>query len=374
MTGVHRLRRWLALGAAALSLHLTAPAPVGAQGTGATAPAAAQPAVAQPGGFLPRGLVVPAQSVTEGVAVLRGDVDVFGTVEGDVLAVRGDVVVHPGARVTGDAASVLGTVRVLPGGQVAGSAQSYAQAPPRLLGVGGERETPDSPLRGLTLTLGWLAILLLIGIGVLVSGSTYLDGVAETLQAGVGRSLAAGLAGQLLVLPALVTLIVLLAVTLVGILAIPLGIVAFVLATAGLLTLGFLAVAFVTGRALTGGPGGLRATAARGAALRALTIGLAIYLVLWFATAALQAVPVLALVLRMVALGVTWVAVTAGFGATLLSRAGTRTPGRSAPRKDGRSAVGTIPVEREGIPVWQTPTPIGGIVAARRPTAIPGRD
>jgi hypothetical protein len=370
VTVVHRLRLWLALGAAALSLHLM-PVTAGAQGTGvaATAPAIAQ----QEGRAEARGLVVPAQSVTEGVVVLRGDVDVFGTVQGDVLAVRGDVVVHPGARVIGDAGSVLGTVRVLPGGQVAGTAQSYAQAPPRLLGVGGA-ETPDSPLRGLTLTLGWLAILLLIGIGVLVSGSTYLDGVAETLQAGVGRSLAAGLAGQLLLLPALVTLIVLLAVTIVGILAIPLGIVAFVLATAGLLTLGFLAVAFVTGRAIAGGPAGWRATAARGAALRALTIGLAVYLVLWFATAALQAVPVLALMLRVVALGLTWVAVTAGFGATLLSRAGTRAPGRIAPRPSGRSAVGTMPVEREGVPVWQTPTPIGGIVAARRPTAVPSRE
>ena len=370
MTRVHRLRRWLALGAAALSLHLM-PAPAGAQGAGT---AATVPALVQEGrGVQTRGLVVPAQSVIEEVAVLSGDVDVFGTVQGDVLAVRGDVVVHPGARVIGDAASIFGTVRVLPGGQVAGSTESYAQTPPRLLGAGGA-ETPESPLRSLTLTLGWLAILLLIGIGVLVSGSTYLDGVAETLQAGVGRSLAAGLAGQLVLLPALVTLIVLLAVTIVGILAIPLGIVAFVLAAAGLLTLGFLAVAFVTGRAIAGGPGGWRATAARGAALRALTIGLGIYLVLWFATAALQAVPVLALVLRVVALGVTWVAVTAGFGATLLSRAGTRSPERVAPRSDGRATAGTVPIEREGIPVWQTPTPIGGIVAARRPTAVPGRD
>jgi hypothetical protein len=73
---------------------------------------------------------------------------------------------------------------------------------------------------------------------------------------------------------------------------------------------------------------------------------------------------------RVAALGLTWVAATAGFGSALLSRAGTRT-GR-APKPDaGLRATGTVPVDRGGVPVWQTPTPIGGIVAARRPMPVP---
>jgi hypothetical protein len=322
------------------------------------------------------GLVVPAGTTTgDGLVVLKGDVDVRGTVRGDVVAVQGDVVVHPGGRVTGDAVSVFGDVRVTPGGRVEGDAESFSKEPPGWAQVRpAAAAAPASPWRALTMTLGWLALLLLIGIGVLVSGSTYLDGVADTLQRGVGRSIAAGLVGQLLLLPALVTLVVLLAVTLIGVLAIPLGIVAFVLATAGLVTLGFLAVAFVTGRAVAGAPGDWKATAARGDALRALTVGLVAYLALWFAAAALQTLPVVAFLVRAAALGLTWVAATAGFGAALLSRAGTRAAGAS-PAAARRGATGTVPVERDGVPVWQTPTPIGGIVAARRPTAVPpGRD
>lgn len=360
MTAVRRLRPWLALGAALVLAPLaspTLPAQTPAPGAGGRA---------VEGGAL----VVPAGTTTGGVVVLTGDVEVRGTVQGDVVVVRGDVVVRQGARVTGDAVSILGDVHVAPGAVVQGDAESFSREPAGWPAVReGAATSSGSPWRGLTMTLGWLAILLLIGIGVLVSGSTYLDGVADTLQRGVGRSLAAGLVGQLLLLPALVTLVVLLAVTLVGILAIPLGIVAFVLATAGLVTLGFLAVSFVTGRAIAGAPGDWKATAARGDALRALTVGLLAYMALWLAAAALQGLPMVAFLVRVAALGLTWVAATAGFGAALLSRAGTRT---GAPTdRVGRGAVGTVPVERDGVPVWQTPTPIGGIVAARRPTAVP---
>ncbi|WP_284352406.1 hypothetical protein [Roseisolibacter agri] len=370
---MRRLRTWLALGAAVL-LASVAPPALAAQPSPSAATAPAGEGAVRLGG-----LVVPAGTTTEGIVVLKGNVDVYGTVQGDVVAFNGDVVVHPGGHVTEDAVSVLGDVRVASGGRVLGSAESFSQQPPRWLGVGDASPAGarPSPWRGLTMTLGWLAILLLIGIGVLVSGSTYLDGVAESLQQGVGRALAAGLVGQLLILPALVTIIVLLAVTLLGILAIPLAIVAFVLAVAGLLTLGFLAVAFVTGRAVAGRPGDWRATAARGDALRALTVGLAIYFALWLAAAALQGLPVVALMVRMAAIGLTWVAATAGLGAALLSRAGTRTAGRATPARAaaGRGATGAVPVERDGVPVWQTPTPIGGIVAARRPTPVPpGRE
>lgn len=372
MTAVRRLRTWLALGAAIL-LAPTAPAALAAQPAPTPAPAAAPE-----GGVRLGGLTVPAGTTTRGLVILKGDVDVYGTVQGDVVALSGNVVVHPGAQVTGDAVSVLGAVRVASGGRVLGDAESFSQQPPGWFATGeGAAAGRVSPWRGLTLTLGWLAILLLIGIGVLVSGSTYLDGVAESLQQGLGKALAAGLVGQLLFLPALVTIVVLLAVTIIGILAIPLAVVALVLATAGLLTLGFLAVAFVTGRAISGGSGDWRATAARGDALRALTVGLGVYFALWLVSAALQGLPVVALLVRTAALGLTWVAATAGFGAALLSRAGTHTAGRAGQARPlaGRGATGAVPAEREGVPVWQTPTPIGGIVAARRPTPVPpGRD
>jgi hypothetical protein len=62
---------------------------------------------------------------------------------------------------------------------------------------------------------------------------------------------------------------------------------------------------------------------------------------------------------RIVAVAITWVAASAGLGAALMARGGVRRV---------HVHVGRAPVSPEG---WQTPTPIGGIVAARRPTPTP---
>jgi hypothetical protein len=66
--------------------------------------------------------------------------------------------------------------------------------------------------------------------------------------------------------------------------------------------------------------------------------------------------PLAATVLRAAAIAATWVAVTLGLGATILSRAGTH---RKIPE-------GARPIE---LASWQTPTPLTGVVAARRPIA-----
>jgi hypothetical protein len=372
-------RRWrwwaplLALLALLIAVVALAPAPGQAQ-------AAAAPAVAAT-----QGVVVPAGSRTETIVVGRGPLDVYGTVDGNAIAVD-DIVVHEGARVTGDAISILGTVHA-PAGAVAGRilAMDGTDAPARQR-TATRTATAASPVDQTKVVAGWLIILAIIGIGVLVTASTYLDGVAEALEVSFARALAVGVVGQMLVLPALLALVVALAITIVGALAIPLGIVAYVLAVAGLVTLGFLAVAFVTGRSIVGArvpASRRRAAAARGEALRALLAGLAVYLVVWFAAAALSGLPVVAVVLRTVAIGVTWVAATAGFGAALISRAGTRQPkladepalaARPEPAVGGRREPALAPVgpaERGNVPPWQTPTPITGVVAARRPTPVP---
>jgi hypothetical protein len=175
---------------------------------------------------------------------------------------------------------------------------------------------------------------------------------------------AAGIAGQLALVPGLVILVAALAVTVVGVLAVPLVVVAYVLAGAGLLTLGFLAAAFVLGRWLAGSrtaAGRPRAAADRGASVRALGAGLALFFGLWMPVAFLGAVPAAGLIVRAAAVAFTWLAVTAGFGAALLSRGGR---GVRRPVRGERSAD-----DGRGIPVWQTPTPISGVVAARRPLA-----
>lgn len=77
----------------------------------------------------------------DGKIVRRGDlveqavglgvpVEVWGEVDGDVVAVGADVVVHRGATVRGDAVSLGGEVRVLEGGAVEGSPITLRSPPP----------------------------------------------------------------------------------------------------------------------------------------------------------------------------------------------------------------------------------------------------
>jgi hypothetical protein len=90
--------------------------------------------------------------------------------------------------------------------------------------------------------------------------------------------------------------------------------------------------------------------------LGALALGIAAFFVLWMVAALLTWAPLAATVVRAAALAATWVAMTLGLGAAIQSRAGTHRKVVSAGR----------PVE---LAAWQTPTPVAGVVAARRQTA-----
>ena len=313
--------------------------------------------------------VVPADVSEPGtVAVVQGDLDVFGTVEGSAIAVGGDVVVHPGGHVRGDALAALGRVRA-EGGVVDGEMRTLQGPVGPVAGRAVRAANPISPTAAtylaLKISLGWLVLLCFIGIGILMFAERYLEGVVETVEHAFSRSFWAGVVGQLALLPAFLVMIVALAITLVGILLIPFGVVAFWIAAAGLTTLGFVAVAQVTGQALLRG----RARSAltdRGATLRALVTGIVLYTGLWVVAAAFAWSPLVGGILRGLAFAVCWVAATAGFGAALLSRAGTR-----------REAAPSSPAGRPAPPPpmdWQTPTPIGGVVAARRPTPAPMKE
>ena len=117
-----------------------------------------------------------------------------------------------------------------------------------------------------------------------------------------------------------------LAITVLGVLLIPFAVVAYVIAAAGLVTLGFLAVARLTGGALASDRG---TTSARGVHLKALIIGLAAYLAVWMFAAVFAWNPFIGAICRAVAIAITWGAATVGLGATLASRAGTQRPGVS---------------------------------------------
>lgn len=302
--------------------------------------------------------VAAGQSVPGPLVIAGGQLDIFGLVRGDAIALGGDVVIHPGGHVSGDAVSAGGRVRV-EGGSLDG--ERLVLTPGALSGRATEALAPTGSVKeAMALSLGWLVMMLLIGIGVLVFARPYLDGVVTEIERDFTRSLWVGLAGQLAIVPLLVVLAFALILTVIGILLVPFAVVAFVLAVVGIATLGYLAAAQVFGTALTRSPPGL---SDRGQALRSLVVGVAALLGMWIIAAALGWVPVAGWALRGLAFAVTWVAATAGFGAAILSRAGTRRP----------DDVGSpsAPVEPRLDPMaWQTPTPVTGVAAARRPTPV----
>lgn len=289
------------------------------------------------------------------VAVARGNLDVFGTVNGDVVTLGGDIRVHKGARVTGDAWATAGSV-IIDGGVVEGRKRALPIARPSLPGFSGTRTAPLSTLQSVKLVCAWFALLTLIGIGVMVFAEGNLEGVVVALERGFARSFWLGVAGQVALLPALLVLVVGLAITLLGVLLIPFAIVAYVIAAAGLVTLGFLAVARLTGGAVASDRG---TTSQRGVHLRALIIGLVAYLAIWMLAALFTWNPVISAILRALAIAITWVAATVGLGATLASRAGTQRPGSGS----------TIKATTDEF-AWQTPTPVTGVAAATRKARV----
>jgi hypothetical protein len=287
-------------------------------------------------------------SVDGPIAVAHGTLDVYGTVNGDAVVVDGTIRVHTGARVTGDAWAAGGTV-VIDGGVVEGTKRGIAVARPTL-----PKSVPREPLttwESVKLVIGWFALLAIIGLGVMVFAEGNLDGVVIALERGFARSFWIGLSGQVVMLPALLVLVVGLGITVLGILLIPFAIVSYVIAVAGLVTLGLLAVARLTGGALASDRG---TTSPRGVHLRALILGLGAYLALWMLAAVFTWHPWIGAMLRGVAFSVTWVVTTAGLGAALTSRAGTKRPGV------GQTTGGDDDLS------WQTPTPVSGVAAATR--------
>src|SRR4051812_19671708 len=297
---------------------------------------------------------VPAGTTVHGPVVALGPVVVAGRVEGPAVSLTGDVTVPRGGTVTGDAVAVGG--RVLAEGEVGGEIRAMSSVPNRPAAAAARADL-RSPIErtydAMRLVAGTFGVLLIIAVGVLLFAGRNLDEVVATLELRFGRAFWVGLLGQLLILPALVVLLVALAVSVIGILLIPFAVVAYAIALAGLVTLGFLAIARLVGGAVWHSASD---TTARSRALAALAVGLAIFFALWMVAAALSWAPMAATVVRAAALAASWAAMTLGLGAAILSRAGTHRKVVAATRSHELAS-------------WQTPTPITGVVAARRPAA-----
>jgi hypothetical protein len=259
-------------------------------------------------------LIVAAGTTTSGsVMVIRGNLDVYGNVDGAATAILGDVIVHEGGRVRGGAVALMGHVRN-EGGSILGVIKDVGPTHNRSTVSFGAR--PRTTIRSLVAAVVWLIVLLLLGTFVLFFMRDYFKRTVEVVTGETGRALLTGVLAGLATVPSLAVLCITMAITIIGIFLIPIGVAAFSIAVGGIGILGFLAVAHVVGIALSHKS---QSETPAGEDLQYLFTGILAFSALWIVAAAFTWFPILGSILRVLAFSVTLVAAATGFGAVILS-------------------------------------------------------
>jgi hypothetical protein len=181
---------------------------------------------------------------------------------------------------------------------------------------------------GVISTLLVYAILLGLGFASVFFGRRYLEGVADTARHHTMRSWIVGMAGSFLALPVFILGIIALAISIVGIPLLIAWVPVFPVGVVLAAVFGYLAVAHAAGEAMAERRLEGADWLSRGNSYYYLMTGLALLLVLFLAANVVSmAGPWLGFIrgtLNFIGAVLTWAAFTIGFGAVLLSRAGTR--------------------------------------------------
>ena len=310
--------------------------------------------------------VAATDTIRGNLVVLDGTLRVAGTVLGSAIVLNGAVVIDSSGRVAGDVIAAEHGAAISPAGRIDGELRTLDAVEPAPSSIA--LSAVSDTLTSLKHTAAWFGFIILLAIGVLINAGEAMQRVTGALNAGFGRNVVVGLFAQLALLPILAVICLMLTLTLLGILLVPFAIVAYVIAVLGVVVLGGLGAAQMVGSGLT--PHRPGATE-RGARLQALVAGLLVLSLPWLAAAALASWPVASAALRTLALGLTWVAVTAGLGAALRTRGGTRSHDEPWGIRRPAPSGAPLPVATPK-PEWLTPTPITGVVAVKRPTATTG--
>jgi len=292
--------------------------------------------------------------------VVRGDADIYGTLDGNLAVVEGNAVVHPGAVVTGDVLAVAGQVRDL-GGDIQGAIRTLDAPRHRPERVSGDAS--EAPLsawqragRNGAGVLGVFLTLMLVGTGLVLFARPPLEVVSDTVLHSFSRALLVGLLGQVLILPTFGMLVVGLVLSVAGILLVPFAVIVFALLLVVAILGGFLAIAHAMGETLTRRQLALGRAMTSANSYRYVTVGLSGVMALWLCWVVFDWVPVAGTLIFATAVLVTWLLGTVGFGAALLSRAGFREhfAGRLLPAEALTDEY-----------LWATPQ--FGVPAAKRP-------
>jgi hypothetical protein len=305
------------------------------------------------------------ESLSGHLLVVDGNADVYGTLRGNLVTVKGDVVIHPGGVVAGDILTLGGEVQDR-GGEIGGEVRTLRSAPILSPAAGAESQklTPvQSVLRRLAGVLGVFLTLSVLGFGLVMFGRQNLEVVSDTVSHSFGRAFVTGLLGQILLLPTFGMLVVGLILSVAGILLLPFAIAVFAMLVVVGVVGGYLAVAHAMGETYTRRRMALGVVIGSPNSYRYLLVGLVALASLWAAWALFGWVPVAGSIVWGAAFFISWLLGTAGFGAALLSRAGI---------KENFSGRLFPPEALTDEYLWATPQ--FGVPAGRRPgTRTPSR-
>ena len=280
-----------------------------------------------PGGIARRGDFSIGSSETRSghLLVLDGNADISGHLDGNLVTVRGDVIVHPGAVISGDVLTLGGRVRD-EGGEIGGEVRTLRSSTLLLPAAASPAAAPLSPLQSVLRrsagVLGVFLTLAVLGFGLVLFGRQNLEIVSDTVSHSFGRAFVTGLLGQILLLPTFGMLVVGLVLSVAGILLLPFAVAVFAMLVVVGVVGGFLAVAHAMGETYTRRRMALGAVIGSANSYRYLLVGLLALASLWVAWALFGWVPVAGSIVWGAAFFASWLLGTAGFGAALLSRAG----------------------------------------------------
>jgi hypothetical protein len=316
--------------------------------------------VTVPGGTARQGdyRIGAADAVDGHLLVVQGDADVYGRLNGNLVTVDGDVIVHPGALVSGDILALGGMVHDM-GGEIGGEIRALRTtsiAAPLRPVPAVEPTALETIGRRLAGVIGVFLTLAVLGFGLVMFARPNLEVISDTASFSFGRAFVTGLLGQILVIPTFGMLIVGLVLSVAGILLLPFAVAVYALLVIVGALGGFLGIAHAMGETYTRRRMAMGAVIGSPNSYRYLVVGLGAVAVLWLAWSLFGWVPVAGTLIGGAAFLATWLLATAGFGAALLSRAGIREnfAGRLIP-----------PEALTDEYLWATPQ--FGVPAARRP-------
>lgn len=276
--------------------------------------------------YLPEGA-----HLEESLILVETDGVIAGSVAGNVLIAEGSLLIEPTAEIAGNVVSIESDVQNL-GGLIGGAIREVDDFSPVIISPR-PRAAPAQVARtsvtrhiangmgSLLRTVAMYMLLCFLGFLVVYFFRGHLETVSDTVSYSFGRAFLTGLFAEILVAPILVVLLVLVLTWI----AIPFYVLGVVLAA----ILGYLAVAHAAGENLTRRRYPSWATRLRRANSYYYVLnGLGVLLALFAAASVAEmAHPILGWaygLLIAAAIILSWVAGTAGFGAVLLSRAGTQ--------------------------------------------------